>query len=418
VPSGSADSTACPVAAFIGARIFVNNDSCYSTDSSLLYELVELARQFDMFFLHCFIIDGESARDVLHLPPSVRLVNLGGVASGRDLYGHPLRLWRRIQRCARDGDWSVGVVVEPHLTSLLAFIACWFAQRPIIALVRGDPGGGPPAHRNRRGMRAIASRFIRRFNLLIERALAASVAIVTDSDVVLERLRRRGAEVHHLIAASVAQADIVLSSGQIWRGAGDAPMRLLFVGRLERVKDVETLLEAVHMAGKTGRQFALCIVGAGDPDYTALLHSRVEELGLSEIVQFVGPIPHGPRLYEFYQKAHALVLSSRSEGIPKVVVEAMAHGLPIVATRVGSLPRFVRSEIGILVPTADAAAFSNALVSIYDSPRLARNMSMAARQASTALLAEPVSRKLASILVEAARPPSMRFRLRFRKDLQ
>lgn len=168
------------------------------------------------------------------------------------------------------------------------------------------------------------------------------------------------------------------------------------------------LLEAVDAACTTGREYSLRLVGSGDADYTALLCSRVRDLGLDANVEFVGAVPHGPQVFQYYQNAHALVLSSRSEGIPKVVIEAMAHSLPVIATSVGGLPGLVRPEIGILVAPADAADLTRALITMYDSPTLAEAMSRAARQASLALLAGPVSRELASVTITQAKPPRLR----------
>jgi glycosyltransferase involved in cell wall biosynthesis len=407
VPSRDSVSPPPRVAAFIGARVFIGNDGQYSTDSSLVYELVELARQFDVFFLHCFVIEGESARDALRPPPSLQLVDLGKVSCGRDLYGHPLRLWRRVRDCVRAGDWSHAVIAEPQLTSLFAMAACRRKRRAAILLIRGDPSAGPMAQRHRHGLQAVIGTILRRFSSLTAAVLASAVCVVTDSDTLRARLVKRGGAARYLVAASIAKAD-VLPPGQAWPGAGNGPMHLLFVGRLERVKDIETLLEALGEASRTGRSYVLRIVGAGDPDYTRLLHRRVRQLHLDGAVRFLGPVPHGRQLYEFYRQAHALVLSSLSEGTPKVVVEAMAHGLPVVATSVGGLPRVVTRRSGILVPAAEPAELSKALMTVYDSPVLARSMAIAARQAAAGLLAEPVSRELASLVLTEAQVPRLR----------
>jgi glycosyltransferase involved in cell wall biosynthesis len=402
------------VAAFIGARVFVTRDGHYSTDSSLVYELVELARQVDQLTLHCFLIDGDQARDRLHIPPSIRLADLGHVTCGKDLYGHPLRLWRRVRPSARHGDWSHAVIAEPGLISLFALLTCYFARRPAIALIRGDPAVGAMAHRYRRGLSVLVGEALRHFSILVERVLAASIPVITDSDVVQARLSRRGTVVHHLVAASISATE-VLPSDLAWPGAGRGPMRLLFVGRLERVKGIETLLNAIHAVAATGRDLRLKIVGSGDPAYTAELHAQVSSLGLGERVTFLGAVSHGPQLYAFYRDAHLLVISSYSEGVPKVAIEAMAHGVPVVASAVGGLPRIVPQDVGILVPPADPDALMKAIVTVHDSPALALSMSRAARECAASMLAEPVSRKLAWLLSTAARPPGFGLRAALRR---
>ena len=396
------------LAAFIGARICTDGRR-YWTDSSLIYELVHLGRQCDVLHLHCFVIDGERARDEIWLPPSVRLVQLGRVTSGRDLYLHPVRLLRSIATAVRNRLWSRAVLAEPGLVSLLALLVCAARRVPVAALIRGDPAVGQVAYRHRRGWRAVTGVALRWFRVLVCQALARTVPVIVDSEVVAARLIGQGADVHQIPAASVA-AEELLPPGPGWQGAG--PLRVLFVGRLERVKDLETMLEALHLAAGPQRRFVLRLVGSGDAEYTALLRTRVRELGLNRSVEFAGPVAHGPDLYRQYQQAHLLALSSRSEGIPKVVIEAMAHGLPVVATRVGGLPGVLSPDAGILVPPADPVALSRALLTIHDSPALARRMGQAARSAAAGLLAGPVSRDLASLATGTARPPRPRRGLR------
>ena len=396
------------LAAFIGARICADGGR-YWTDSSLIYELVHLGRQCDVLYLHCFVIDGERARDEIWLPPSIRLVQLGRVGSGRDLYLHPVRLLRSIATAVRNRRWSRAVLAEPGLVSLLSLLVCAARRVPVAGLIRGDPAVGQVAYRHRRGWRAVIGAALRWFRVLVCRALARTVPVIVDSEVVAARLIGQGADVHQVPAASVAGEE-VLPPGPGWQGAG--PLRVLFVGRLERVKDLETMLEAVYLAAGPHRRFMLRLVGSGDAEYTALLRARVQELGLTRSVEFAGPVAHGAGLYRQYQQAHLLALSSRSEGIPKVVIEAMAHGLPVVATRVGGLPSVLPPDAGILVPPADPAALSTALLTIHGSPGLARRMGQAGRIAAASLLAGPVSRDLACLATGIARPPGLRRGLR------
>ena len=396
------------LAAFIGARICTDGGR-YWTDSSLIYELVHLGRHCDVLYLHCFVIDGERARDEIWLPPSIRLVQLGRVTSGRDLYLHPVRLLQSIATAVRNRLWSRAVLAEPGLVSLLALLVCAARRVPVAGLIRGDPAVGQVAYRHRHGWRAVVGAALRWFRVLVCQALTRTVPVIVDSDVVAARLIGQGADVHQVPAASVG-AEELLPPGPGWQGAG--PLRVLFVGRLERVKDLETMLEALHLAAGPRRRFVLRLVGSGDAGYTALLRARVHELGLAHSVEFAGPVAHGPDLYRQYQQAHLLALSSRSEGIPKVVIEAMAHGLPVIATRVGGLPGVLPPDAGILVPPADPAALSTALLRIHGSPGLARRMGQAARIAAAGLLAGPVSRDLGCLVTGIARPPRLRRSLR------
>ena len=390
-------------AAIIGARVFVSGGRYY-TDSSLVFELVILAARFEEFWLHCFVISGQAARDELALPASVRLVSLGDVRSGRDLYGHPLRLGLAIARHVRAGRWPLVVLAEPSLTSLLGLAACRLAGKRAIALVRGDPRVWRVAQRQRSGPRALAGFALWLLRMTTALAVARTVPVVTDSAAVAGWLRRYGGPVRPIGAASVTERD-VLEPAESWRGPGLGPLRLLYVGRLELVKDLTTLISGVAAAAAAGASLQLSVVGSGDRMYVKALSDQIARLGLRDLVDLRGPMPHGPQLFACYQRAHVFVMSSRSEGMPKAAIEAMAHGLPVVATAVGGLPDLIGTDAGLLVPAGDARALGGAIAALHDSTTLAAAMGGAARKVAHDYLAGPASEQLAAAAVTLARRP-------------
>jgi glycosyltransferase involved in cell wall biosynthesis len=133
------------------------------------------------------------------------------------------------------------------------------------------------------------------------------------------------------------------------RGDGDG---LLYVGRLTRPKAVDVLLAAMReLPGER-----LTIVGDG-PERTALEQAA---RGLAQ-VSFAGRVAHA-RVAEYLAGARMLVLPSRQEGQPNVVMEAMALGVPVVATRVGGVPDLVADgETGLLAEPGDASGLARAI---------------------------------------------------------
>ena len=106
--------------------------------------------------------------------------------------------------------------------------------------------------------------------------------------------------------------------------------------------------------------------------YGADLRARVASSDLADAVSFAGHVPYGPGLFALYDAHDALVLPSFTEGFPQVILEAMARGVPVVATRVGGVPRVVEDgRNGLLVPPGDARALGEALVRIVSEPGLA-----------------------------------------------
>jgi glycosyltransferase involved in cell wall biosynthesis len=148
------------------------------------------------------------------------------------------------------------------------------------------------------------------------------------------------------------------------------------VARLSPEKDIATLLEAAAIAVREEPSFRVEI--AGDGVCMAALRQRTRELSLEEHVRFLGQVRDVPALL---RRARLFVLSSISEGISLTLLEAMARGLPVVATRVGGSPEVVaKGETGLLVPARDPAALARALLQMHRDPNACRRMGVAARE--------------------------------------
>lgn len=140
---------------------------------------------------------------------------------------------------------------------------------------------------------------------------------------------------------------------------GGAGPRLLFVGRLAAVKGAPLLLDAMAALARRHADARLTFVGDG-PDRAAL-ERRVDAAGLRDRVTFTGyldPAGVAARLRE----ADALVLPSFAEGVPVVLMEAMATAIPVVTTRIAGIPELVEDGVsGLVVPPGDVAALTGAL---------------------------------------------------------
>lgn len=134
---------------------------------------------------------------------------------------------------------------------------------------------------------------------------------------------------------------------------------MLFVGNLKVTKGCLDLLEAFPAVLAALPRAQLVYVGTGPSQ--AVLLDRAAALGCAERVRLVGAIPHAA-LGDWFRAADLLCLPSHNEGVPNVVLEAMACGTPVVATRVGGIPEVVPDYAGILVPVREQAVLSAALI--------------------------------------------------------
>jgi glycosyltransferase involved in cell wall biosynthesis len=149
-------------------------------------------------------------------------------------------------------------------------------------------------------------------------------------------------------------------------------VRFLFVGSLIPVKDVRTLLYAFQIVKDQIDNSELHIVGSGPERHS--LSALVSELGLQESVHFHGRVKHS-KMPTYFNKSDVFVLSSLSEGMPRVILEAMASGIPIVSTDVGGLSEILTNgKTGILVPSRDSKALAGGMIRLVSSPLMAQKI--------------------------------------------
>jgi len=127
----------------------------------------------------------------------------------------------------------------------------------------------------------------------------------------------------------------------------DSENIILFVGTLKTVKGIKYLIEAVKIVKEKGLKIKLLLVGDGEEKEE--LKKISEKLNLKENIIFVGRIDN-KEIPEYMIASDIFVLPSLSEGLPVVILEAMASGIPIIATKVGGVPDIVKDkENGFLV---------------------------------------------------------------------
>lgn len=132
------------------------------------------------------------------------------------------------------------------------------------------------------------------------------------------------------------------------------PFHLLYTGRMDPAKGLLDMVMAVSFLVSQGEDVILDLVGWVEEGSTILqdIHQLASKNKVVDRVFYHGSRPVGPDLFDFYKKADIYLIASKSsfEGFPRTIWEAMAHSLPVVATRVGSVPDFIDHEAELVEP--------------------------------------------------------------------
>lgn len=320
-----------------------------------------------------------------YAPAVCCLTHAGAMAE--DLRSQGIRVWvlglRRSGVLVADAVRAVGAL--RRMTRLLrlerptilhahmfhAYVLGAFAARasgvPIIVSGRHSTG---PFHRGRSAL--LLERVANRFTDVI---VACSAAVADDvqrhGHMPPERLRI----IHNGVTLPSLLDPVAREAHRCAFGLSPEDPVLMCVANFHHYKGHRELIRAIRVVRGTVPSLKVLFVGDGP------LRGSLEDLafrnGLAATLQFLGPRDDVPMLL---QLADGFVLPSHTEGLPLTVLEAMATGLPVVATRVGGIPEVVTDgKTGLLVPPGDLAALAAAIGRILQDPTGARRMGQAGR---------------------------------------
>jgi glycosyltransferase involved in cell wall biosynthesis len=220
---------------------------------------------------------------------------------------------------------------------------------------------------------------------VIRRRARAAVFVATctgyNARYLRELLGPEGQQKIHLVYHGIDLS--MFSTKQEAHGTTASALRLLSVGRLVPKKGHDDLIEACAILRDVGYEIQCMIVGGGP--LKAELASLIARHRLGNMVSLEGSMTHA-ELIGLYGQADLFALAPRitedgdRDGIPNVIAEAMAIGVPVVSTDVSGIPELVRHErTGLLVPPNDPRALADAIARLITNPRLASSLAGAAR---------------------------------------
>jgi glycosyltransferase involved in cell wall biosynthesis len=312
-------------------------------------------------------------------------------------FAHGLRQTARCRRVLRQLEERCDVVlVQLAFQAPLALLG---PQRPRVYHVFSDvlamATGSSRYQGPRRWLATAYALFMDRVQAHL--VTATDARLVTNGRALLAHYGGRGRAV---VSSSLTEAD--LRSVERARRP-PPPARILFVGYLRHEKGLDVLLSAFEQLRRE-RDCELEIVGPGGPEALGEdIEGQLARLIDEGSVRTIGALPFGPDLFQRYADADVLALPSRSEGTPRVLVEARAFGCPVVATRVGGIPTSVEDDVdGLLVEPDDAGALAGALRRVLDDPTTRDRLVEGGRARAADTTVEAFARVLADELRAAA----------------
>ena len=298
-------------------------------------------------------------------------------------FGEFCARWRSVQRAAEaavEGDQAV-ILKAPSMISCLVEIAMRAKARPFAVEVCGDPrdvyGRGSLDHPLRPFFRHW---FTHRTSKQCRRACAVSY------------VTRHTLQSRYPASRQFSVSDVMLPAdvapARRAPPVPPAPICLITVGSLEQpYKGTDTLIDALAISIRAGLNACLTVVGGGK--YQSRLAAQAERLGVGQRVDFKGALPAGEKVFAELDRSDLFVLPSRTEGLPRAMIEAMARGLPCIGSTAGGIPELLDADC--LVPPADAPALSARLLEVAASPgrlaQMSRNGLERAREFTEARLA-------------------------------
>lgn len=246
---------------------------------------------------------------------------------------------------------------------------------------------------------------VRAYQQLDRLSLRRAQRVITLCRPFVEQLVARGVRrerievISNAIAPRPPIAAAALSELRQSLGIAPAERIIVSVGRLSREKGHADLIEALRMLLAAGRCRDCRLLLVGDGGEREALRRRAS--GLGDRVVFAG---HQPDPWPYFCLGDLFVLPSYTEGSPLVLFEAMAAGLPIVATCVGGVPEIVEDQrTAILVPPLQDKLLADAVAEVLSDPQGARNLGAAAKRALLAFSPEAYAQRLLTIYALVAR---------------
>ena len=192
---------------------------------------------------------------------------------------------------------------------------------------------------------------------------ARKSTVYTNGSHLSEKLRKQGINATPVVSSTITKEDLALEP---LRPLSNNPLKIIYVGYLRYAKGIDTLIEVIKRLEERHFNYQFHIVGDGDMYST--LHQLIDDLKIDNHICLYGHIDNRDRLLSLLRSSDLFFFPSLSEGSPRVVIEAMSQGCPVLSTPVGSLPGcFEENEEILFFPFKDAEIATSKILQVGDN---------------------------------------------------
>jgi hypothetical protein len=256
----------------------------------------------------------------------------------------------------------------PELLSILLYLRARALRAPFIALVVSDPiqlGAVTPGLRGRLVGRILAG--------ITKNAVQHSAAVIYVTQNWLQELYPARHD-----TPTIGRSNVIIGESEFaafpraHTAAPTSPMLVTIATLGAATKGIDNLLAVVSALRSQGQLVTLTVIGGGAAKDDLKRHARL--LGIEDDVRFLGHVSDKAQLIHELDRAHCYVSMSKAEGLSRGMVEAMARGLPVVASDAGGTSELISDEF--MVDIGDESAMVQKLIQVFSSPQLLDRMSV------------------------------------------
>ncbi len=273
-----------------------------------------------------------------------------------------LKIFSSIIKLGKEHDLIVAQ--NPFVAGFLSVIAAFLIKKPVIISVHGHEFTVSKKQSFMKKFVCLRATKIRAISKIVKKTIMSWGISPEKIEIIQDRV-----DCDHFNPS--------IDGSEIRKKLGIQNKMVISVGSLIEIKGFDTLLEAVKLVNESISDVKFVIVGKGP--LKSKLIKKAEDLGISDVINFVGYVPYS-EIPKYFVASDLFVHPSYIEGMGRVILEAQASGIPVVATDVGGIPEAVTEKSAFLVKHRDPKALASGILKILNNKELGTELSKNGRE--------------------------------------